>query len=436
MKKFFSILLVFTFLLPLFGFAQAEIRANNPLIDPQTVKPVKTEKEYFNLLILGIDFSDNKSYRMSGGRSSEKADLSGCHTDAIMVISVDIETGTVRFISLPRDTVTYVPGVQGLYKLNAAFNCADNIDQGLKNIVNASSWLLGGIEIDAYVAVDVDALITLCDTMGGLDYDMDMAYHSGSRYYQKGMQHLDGQGIFDYVRARKNATDNVNDITRTNRQRKMMMAIVSYLKANPKKVVKLWAKAMSGDINCFTDLTGRDYKTLYSFFTGMDHMSLESYVLNCNLHRTLDWNFNFPYLAERLEMLKNLFGIDAYDLPYSTNSYAEWLKAYGFTNAKRIHVARDIYAYCKSIENKTEEEQQLTDALDQAIDAAVLAYDAESLQRNGTNLDAMEKAVSAMMHAADKAAEKCGYPAEYRWYLTDLWYKDPAINAWNQINWN
>ena len=45
------------------------------------------------------------------------------------------------------------------------------------------------------------------DLIGGIDYDLDMAYTGSSgRTYQKGYQHLDGTGIYDYMRARRNAT--------------------------------------------------------------------------------------------------------------------------------------------------------------------------------------------------------------------------------------
>ena len=82
--------------------------------------------------------------------------------------------------------------------------------------MSAVEWLLGGIRIDYYFAVDMNTMIALGDTIGGVDFDVEMSYtgHSGAEYHM-GMQHLDGVGITDYLRARTNATVDGTDIART-----------------------------------------------------------------------------------------------------------------------------------------------------------------------------------------------------------------------------
>lgn len=182
----------------------AEEYPEHPLLVPQTAERASTRDRFTNILLLGVDHGFDGYWG-----SHQKQALEICHTDAFMVVSINMTKAKADIISIPRDTVTYVPGVRGLYKLNAAFNCADTLEEGFRNACEAASWHLGGIKIDYYVCVDMNAMIRLGDQIGGVDMELEMNYHgSGGRYYRKGFQHLDGQGMMDYARARKNATVN------------------------------------------------------------------------------------------------------------------------------------------------------------------------------------------------------------------------------------
>ena len=64
---------------------------------------------------------------------------------------------------------------------------------------DAAQWTLGGIPINYYYSVDFDALISLVDAIGGVDFDMDMSYQGDYGYYHKGAQHLDGLGVLGIV---------------------------------------------------------------------------------------------------------------------------------------------------------------------------------------------------------------------------------------------
>ena len=73
--------------------------------------------------------------------------------------------------------------------------------------------------IDYYCGITMDSMAALCNLIGGVDYDLEMSFagHDGV-YHQKGLQHLDGNAIVDYFRARKNATvDTGSDQARANR---------------------------------------------------------------------------------------------------------------------------------------------------------------------------------------------------------------------------
>ena len=134
--------------------AIAEAISHNPLLDPQEPLPyAQTEDEFVNILLLGIDYG-GETWHTSGGKQT----LEECHTDGVVVVSLNMTENTVSLVSIPRDSLTYVPGVRGIYKFNGAINCAPSLEEGIARACKAASWHLGGIPIDKYVAVDAKAL--------------------------------------------------------------------------------------------------------------------------------------------------------------------------------------------------------------------------------------------------------------------------------------
>lgn len=436
-----AVMFVLVFIAVLNG--QAEIKSENQIIDPQPVKYVDTDHKLFNILILGIDYTlPELPFATSGKHSKGKQDISGCHTDAVIVVSIDQTDNKVRLLSLPRDTLVYVPGINGIYKLNAAFNCADTIEEGFERACEAVSWLCGGVRIDAYAAVDVEAMITLCDVIGGVDFNLEMTYRAtakkgGSKRYYAGEQHMDGWDVFNYVRARRNATVEGTDMGRTGRQRKMMIAIFKKLTSHPNLIAKLWNKAMSGDINFYTNIKNASYNKLYKVFTKLDSGSIESYVFDSVYMLGLgEWNFNFTKQDKRQEVLLKVFGIEAAELPYVSYRYTEWLKSKGFTTVRTIKIARNVMEYAKTQGNWSPEQQTAYEALEAAHDATVLAFDiaADSMQSN--EYYAMINQRDLLRKATEAAAAAFGYSEKISWNSGLQWFRDPLINEYCRIDWN
>ena len=70
----------------------------------------QTEDEFVNILLLGIDYG-GKAWHTSGGKEK----LEECHTDGVIVVSLNLTKDTISLISIPRDSLTYVPGGKGIY---------------------------------------------------------------------------------------------------------------------------------------------------------------------------------------------------------------------------------------------------------------------------------------------------------------------------------
>lgn len=437
---------VFTVFLLLFSFAipgTAENRSVNPILDPQKVSYTSTEHNLYNILIMGIDYtSSDLPFKTSGKNSREKKNLAGCHTDAVIVVSIDQTDNVVRLLSIPRDTLVYVPGINGIYKMNAAFNCADSIDDGFRKACDTVSWLCGGVSIDAYAAVDVEAMIALCDAMDGVDFDLDMTYDAtakngrGKRYYA-GKQHMDGWDIFNYVRARRNATVEGTDMGRTGRQRRMMVAIFKKLYANPNLIAKVWNKAMSGDVNFYTNIKNATYAKLSKTLQKMNSNSIENYVFDSVYMLGLgEWNFSYTKQDKRQEVLEKVFGITPAELPFTSYRYTEWLNTKGFSTVRTIKIARKILKYSRTLDNLTSAQQAAYEKLQSAHDAAVTAFDIASASLQSDDYSAMIEQRDILRTAAESAADVLGYTEKISWSSGLQWYRDPLINEYNAINWN
>ncbi len=153
--------MILAFLLSVISVVAETREFHNPLICPRPMSSyVALNKNIKNFLLMGMDKTD---YSISNG--------SIYHTDAILVVDVNFDEHKIDLISLPRDTLTYVPGIKGNYKLNATNNCGGGkTEEGFQKACEAASWLLGGVRIDYYCAVDMRAMIAIGDAIGGVDF--------------------------------------------------------------------------------------------------------------------------------------------------------------------------------------------------------------------------------------------------------------------------
>lgn len=429
MRRLISCLLIAVLLLaPLSSYALTQ--ATNPLLGGlQAGTYTKTEDKFVNILLLGIDhgyeYSDYISY---------KSELDDCHTDAIVVVSINKTQKTVDLVSIPRDTISYVPGVKGIYKINSAVNCAPNAEEGILKTRDTVSWHLGGIQIHHYIAVDVPALIALGDAIGGIEYDLEMSYTATSGHYEKGLQVLDGQGIMDYMRARKNAPIGGTDLGRTERQRKMLSAILQKIKSQPSLIFKCVGLLFDDSVNIFTDIGFFDMIGLGIAALRADLSTIETHVLDGKLQGFYS-NFNFTDADARIELLKEVYGIEVEGFHSVSNRHLRWLTNEGFQAAKYINLAEKILMDTKQGIGLSKEKKEARQTLEAAHDEAVTAFDAAAVAYGGDERDALARASSVLKREIESAAEILEYPEKIFWKVSESFYEDEMINEY-QYNWN
>ncbi len=186
-----------------------------------------------NYLIVGSDKADDLTAAQR--KVLQTGERGGTNTDTIIVLHTG--AGGRTMMSIPRDTLTEVPG-HGTQMINAAFA----ID-GAPLLV-ASVEKLTGIHIDHYVELGFGSVINTVDAFGGVEVcpKQDMVDPQARLDITKGCQQVDGLTALAYSRSRHVTA--LSDLDRVARQREVISALGSEAKTpwtfiNPVRYWKL-----------------------------------------------------------------------------------------------------------------------------------------------------------------------------------------------------
>ena len=170
------------------------------------------------ILVLGIDeegpVQDSGSYNNPGA------------SDVVMLMIVDETQEVIDVLSLNRDTMVEMPvlGIGGKQagttyaQLALAHTYGNGLEESCENTRTTVSNLLGGIQIDHYVSMNMDALSILNDAVGGVVVNVTDDFSAVDTTIGMGEVRLQGQQAITYVRARHNVGDQLN-LSRMERQK-------------------------------------------------------------------------------------------------------------------------------------------------------------------------------------------------------------------------
>ena len=114
-----------------------------------------------NIVLLGYDLRAEGSSEVTEGRS-----------DVIILVHIDPEKGFLSLLSVPRDLRVEVEGY-GHRKINAAYAYGG----GALLIRTIQDRL--GVDLDHYIAVNLEAFKAITDSLGGVYVDVDRGYDDG-----------------------------------------------------------------------------------------------------------------------------------------------------------------------------------------------------------------------------------------------------------------
>ena len=176
-----------------------------------------------NILFIGSDARDG---------------LEGQRSDSMILFSIDKKNREIKLTSFLRDSYVYIPSKGYSTKLNAAFNYG-----GAQLLMDTIEYNFG-VDIDDYLMVDYEVFIDLVNLLGGVT--INDVTEKEAKYMQDKVnrpnfkegtnKNVDGRTAMWYCRIRY--VD--NDFGRTQRQRKVLTAIISKAtKTNPLKLVSV-----------------------------------------------------------------------------------------------------------------------------------------------------------------------------------------------------
>lgn len=230
---------------------------------PQEKEKYK-DKDVINIALFGRDGSDER-------------------TDSIMVLTIDKVNKKVKVTSLLRDMYIDLPG-QGKWILNHAFMKGGS-ELALKTI-NSNF----GLDVQDYVAINMDGFIKLVDRVGGVEVKVEaeeipyinqeakgMAkernYGTFNNITNTGLQKLNGPQAMAYARIRKVG----RDFGRTERQREVLNYVFKELKGEG----TLKALGAMTDMLPYveTSLSNKDMLSLGTTLIGFNTNSIEQFRL-------------------------------------------------------------------------------------------------------------------------------------------------------------
>ncbi len=274
----------------------------NSLRVPRLTRPV-------NILVLGIKVLSSDVPELS-----EEAQNLGYHalvnsfeglSDTMLLIRFNPHTDQLVVLSLPRDTRTLVAG--RMTKLNEA-----NQEGGPALSAKAVSDLLGGVEIDRYVRINVQGVEKLIDALGGVEVNVpqDMKYQDDSQHLyinlKAGSQHLNGNQALQFLRFRY---DDKGDIGRIQRQQMMMRAILEQT-LNPKTIARLPKILSIIQSHVDTNLTVEELLALSGYAAKTNSSNVQMLMLPGDFSNSQDYNLSYwlPNLREIDTMVSEYFG--------------------------------------------------------------------------------------------------------------------------------
>ena len=191
----------------------------------ETTRPPMSADDIVNILVVG---------------QASRAGEEGKMADSTMLVSINTYTEEVTVFSILRDSLVQLPAYKGLnggrnkFTVCYALGYQQGGTAGAMEMTNICLKDNFGIEVDYNIEVSFDGFIKMIDYLNGVELELTQAeadYLNKDKLYVKrtiepGVQVLQGMEALSYARMRKAAGDGESDIKRTERQRKLVSALL------------------------------------------------------------------------------------------------------------------------------------------------------------------------------------------------------------------
>lgn len=148
-------------------------------------------EEAFNIYISGIDVAGSIT--------------TNSRSDVNIIMTINPKTKKILLTTTPRDYYVPIPGVSGEARDKLTHAGIYGVDRSMATLES-----LYDINISYYARVNFTSLITIVDTLGGVDVNSEFAFEAGGYSFVKGMNHLNGEQALAFARERHSFADGDN----------------------------------------------------------------------------------------------------------------------------------------------------------------------------------------------------------------------------------
>ncbi|MGR5996509.1 LCP family protein [Bacillus cereus] len=282
-------------------------------------KAVKPITNNVSVLIMGVDESDVR------GKEYGEA----IRTDALLLATFNKDSKTVKLLSIPRDTYTYIPIEKKKDKITHAhaFGSTKNGKNGGPQASIDAVEKLMNVPVDYFVKFNFKSFIKIVDDLGGVEVDVPVEFteqdsndNAEAIHLEKGVQKLNGEEALALARTRHIDSDAM----RGQRQQLVIEAIL-------KKLTSVGSVTKVGniidDINgqFVTNLTFDDMLSFYKYGSDSEIEKLQIQGDDCYMAkgddtcsksagggRTYYYNPDKKELANVTNELRTHLGLPAY----------------------------------------------------------------------------------------------------------------------------
>ncbi|MGY1423381.1 LCP family protein [Bacillus cereus] len=186
-----------------------------------TEREVDPVSDHVSILIMGVDESEE--------RSKEYGEA--IRTDALLLATLNKDSNSIKLVSIPRDTYTYLSGIQKMGKINEA-HARRNIETGkiegpVATIRDVENLL--DVPINYFIKFNFNSFMKIVEDLNGIDVDVPVEFTeqdshgvADAIHLQKGKQSLNGEQALALARTRHIDSDAM----RGQRQQLVIEAII------------------------------------------------------------------------------------------------------------------------------------------------------------------------------------------------------------------
>lgn len=245
-----------------------------------------------SVLIIGVD------------ESNHRANEGNSRSDTLMLATLNKEEKSVKLVSIPRDSLVYIPEVGYEDKINHAhfFGGPQATIETVENLMD--------IPVDYYVKVNFHAFVEVVEAIGGITVDVPYEFWESNSDDKKnsihllpGEQLLNGEEALAFARTRK--LD--NDIQRGKRQMEVVKSVITK-SLSVGSVFKLGDVIEAVGTNMTTNMTFDEMKSLVTYGLNGGGIDIESITLEGDDYQPANvyyWKLDDVKLAETKTLLRS-----------------------------------------------------------------------------------------------------------------------------------